>query len=258
MLGKLLKYEIKAFGRIMLPLYGIAMVIAVIFATMMRLSMNGFAKFLLDKFAVISGFLFIIVMMAVMVVMVVMIVQRFYRNLLGTEGYLMFTLPATTLDNILSKGITAVIWILIGGVCGTIAGFASIAIISDLDAFLRQFYDVLSYLKIEEAVIRNIALLCLLILFGLVASLCKIYASIAIGHQLQDHRLFGAVAAFIDIGIIEVLITSLPGVRSLLGTNQSEVSYHVAVTTGIIISVLQILIYGAITWWLLDRRLNLE
>ena len=258
MLGKLMKYEIKAFGRIMLPLYGLMVVVSVLFAVIMRLSMNGFAKFLLDKFAVISGFLFVAAVLAVMVVMMIMVIQRFYRNLLGTEGYLMFTLPATTLENILSKGITAVLWILIGGVAGVIAGFSMVAIVSDMDEFIRQINEIITYLHGDEELVRNVLLMILMIVFGLIASISKIYAAIAIGHQLPTHKLFGAVIAFIGIGIFEIIITSIPGVRSLLGTQMFEISKVRMTITTVIVSLLQTVLYGAITWWLLDNKLNLE
>ena len=41
MLGKLLKYEIRAMGRIMLPLYLVMIFIAGLFAVNMRMSMSG-------------------------------------------------------------------------------------------------------------------------------------------------------------------------------------------------------------------------
>ena len=55
MLGKLLKYEIRAMGRIMLPLYLVMIFIAGLFAVNMRMSMSGNAKALLEKFALIKS-----------------------------------------------------------------------------------------------------------------------------------------------------------------------------------------------------------
>ena len=258
MLGKLIKYEIKAFGRIMLPLYGIAFAVTLLFSVMIRLSMSGFAKNLIDKFAVIASVLFIAVVIAVMVVMVIMIIQRFYRNLLGTEGYLMFTLPVTTLQNILSKLLTAILWILIGAVVGTVAGLASVAIISNYDEFIRQVREVITTIHGEGNLVTDILRIVVVSLIGMIASITKVYASIAIGHQVSNHRVFGAVLAYIGIGILEVLITSIPGMCNLIGTQLTNGSFQRFFISGILVSLLQIVFYGGVTWYLLDKRLNLE
>ena len=258
MLGKLIKYEIKAFGRVMLPLYAVAFVASMIFSVMIRLSINGFAKSLLDRFAFIAGILFVAVMIAVMVAMVFMIIQRFYRNLLGTEGYLMFTLPVNTLQLILSKLMTAVLWIIIGGVVGTAAGFASVAIVSDLSEFIRQMSEGMRTVFGNSDIAVNMVKIILLIFIGVIASITKVYAAIAIGHQMSSHRILGAILAYIGISILELAITAIPGVRSFLGTQMANTTFSRAFISGILVSLLQILLYGSVTWWLLDRRLNLE
>lgn len=48
--------------------------------------------------------------MALGVLTIVVTIQRFRKNLLGDEGYLMFTLPVSTSSLILSKCITALIY----------------------------------------------------------------------------------------------------------------------------------------------------
>ena len=137
MLGKLLKHEIKAMGRIMLPLYAVMIFAACLFAFNLRMNMSGMAKFIAEKFAIVTGVLFGAAVMVVGVVMIVMVIQRFYKNLLGTEGYLMFTLPARTHELILSKALSAFLWMFIGVVSGMIAGFAMVAITSNVAAFAR-------------------------------------------------------------------------------------------------------------------------
>lgn len=46
-----------------------------------------------------------------LVVTAVILIQRFYKNLLGSEGYLMFTLPVTVSQHLFSKTIIAVVMI---------------------------------------------------------------------------------------------------------------------------------------------------
>lgn len=68
-------------------------------------------------FAAIFVVLFFLSVMALAAVTVVVIVYRFYKNLLGSEGYLMHTLPVTVHQLIWSKLIAAVVWMAVTSVC---------------------------------------------------------------------------------------------------------------------------------------------
>ena len=98
MLGKLMKYEIKATGRTLIPLYIALLAFAIInkifIGTGLSDKLEGFGSipFILSIFG--YGF----TMAAVFIVTFFVIIQRFYKNLLGDEGYLMNTLPVTTLQ----------------------------------------------------------------------------------------------------------------------------------------------------------------
>ena len=138
MLGKLIKYEFKAMGRVMLPLYVVMIFLAGLLSFNLKTGMNDSAQSLLQKFAIILAFLFFAAVMAVFVVMVIMVIQRFYKNLLGTEGYLMFTLPVSTWQHILSKALTAMIWIVLGIAAGTAAGFLMVGILSSVPEFIKE------------------------------------------------------------------------------------------------------------------------
>ena len=100
MFGKYMKYEMKSMGRILLPLYLALVVAATVFSLNMKLTMNRTVAGLLEKFAIVTAVLFIAMVIAVFVVTLFLILQRFYRNLLGNEGYLMFTLPVNTITHI--------------------------------------------------------------------------------------------------------------------------------------------------------------
>ena len=103
MLGKLLKYEIKATARWFLPIY----IIIFLFAFINRL-INPFQKVgdtytatveglnFLNFMRGISIFVYFALIVAVIAMTFIIIIQRFYKNLLGDEGYIMFTLPVKT------------------------------------------------------------------------------------------------------------------------------------------------------------------
>ena len=263
MLGKLLKYEIKAMGRVMLPLYAVMVFAACLFAFNLRLNMSGVAKFIVDRFAIVTGFLFGAAVLAVFVVMVIIVIQRFYKNLLGTEGYLMFTLPARTHEHILSKAISSFLWILIGGAAGFAAGFAMVGITSNIPAFIRQVQEIWNELVPHHAAGPFIWFI-ILLLAGIFESLIKVYAAIAVGHQFGSHRLAGSILAYIGFGIIEMAVSFIANKlhllpRNLFALNAGGLESSVrGIQAGLLVVLLQMVIYGLLCWYLLDRKLNLE
>ena len=58
--------------------------------------------------SVISMVGYVVLIISISAITLIIMVQRFYKNLLGDEGYLMFTLPVKTWQNVLNKLIFAV------------------------------------------------------------------------------------------------------------------------------------------------------
>ena len=143
MLRKLIKYEFKATGRSMLPMYLALLVLSIINKIFWVLGgVNNFiiADSFLGFISAVSIFLYILVFIVAMVITLIVIIQRFYKNLLRDEGYLMNTLPVTAVMNIASKLITAIIWLVI---CGVIA-VVSILILAYSPDLLREVVNDLS------------------------------------------------------------------------------------------------------------------
>ena len=92
MLGKLLKHEFKATGRVMLPFFGALLVLSV----MVWLSINVFF-FNFGGVSIIGGIvltLYFMLLASIGIVTLVLLVYRFYRSFLSDEGYMTFSLPA--------------------------------------------------------------------------------------------------------------------------------------------------------------------
>lgn len=139
---KLLKYEWKACARICLPLYGVLILMSFVTHLLYSIPQNSTFGFMLPT---ISYMLYMGVMMAAFVVTAVILIQRFYKNLLGSEGYLMFTLPVTVSQHLFSKTIIAVVMIALSG----IAAFLSIGIFADM-SFGTLFVDMIKGVGAER------------------------------------------------------------------------------------------------------------
>ena len=109
MLIKLMKHEFRATGRIMLPLYLVLLVTAVGANFTTRGLLSTQYK-LLDVLGALLVMAFVVAIMGVCVMSMVVMVQRFYKNLLGDEGYVMMTLPVSVHQQIWAKIIVSTVW----------------------------------------------------------------------------------------------------------------------------------------------------
>lgn len=224
MLGKILKYEVKATGRIFLLMYvgllALAAVNAVLTPLGAEISSGASSNFVLDQIiSTLTGLaliLYILAAVAVVVATMIVIVVRFYR-LFGDEGYLWFTLPATANQHIIAKLIVAFVWTIVSSVVVLL----SVGVLTLQAGWLDELHVIVDVWDMFVAAGYNPALWLTLILAIIVAStlfgiLC-FYASIAIGPNLTKSRLGGSVIAYIIIyivtqiiGVIQVLLLMVP------------------------------------------------
>lgn len=266
MLTKLIGYEMRAFGRIMLPLYAATVGLALLIGLGVRfLPENSYTSLL----GIVVIMLFSALVIATMVMTAVLCVQRFYQNLLANEGYLMFSLPVGTHQLILSKVLASLIWTLLGGVAAlcTVAamGLGAVSLREIADA-LRRFHLFIDMQSLGRN-LGTFAVWAVIAVLIFVAFLMQIYAALAVGHQWTAHRILGAVVAYycfnlattvvrwalanigVHTGMMGALVMSAEDMIRSPGTVQALAAGSAAVS---------ILVYSLVTWYFLDRRLNLE
>lgn len=266
MLKKLMKYEFKATGRTILPLYGGLLIFAILVRILysnFAFSQNSFGKLAVGLSIFIYGF----IMAAVFVATFFLIVQRFHKNLLGDEGYLMQTLPVSTSKNILSKLITSSVWsivsciiallsILILVINGDIINAFSNQLIPAIQSTVNQI-GVMTYVFSLELLIASILQLTLFVL--------KLYAAISIGHLFNSSKILLSIVAFIALSTIEGFITSnfFIGFNYIFGASSFSPSnfiydFNCFFLVSIAINLIYSTAYFFITNYILKNKLNLE
>ncbi len=269
MLGKLLKYELRATGRQILPLCGAMLVYAALCRLLGALRITRAWPSLDQTLEGVGILFFVLLLFACCVASTIVLIVRYYRNLYGDEGYLMNTLPVTPAQHIWAKLICAFLWelgvalsvflslsILLAGtgvfpVLGREAGWA----LSRLGR-LFSFQPGSIALAVTEAI--------LLIPASSLSGLLMFYAAISLGQFVRRHRVLGAVAFYFvlnfEFGLLSALL-SLP--IGLLGARLSysvfPVSFLLLIWGGILLSaVLHIAVYFGICRWCLSKKLELE
>jgi hypothetical protein len=206
MLSKLLKYEMKATARIFLPLFAVVLLSATINRLITILSPKGW-----ESPAIISMVLYVTILVGMFVVTAVMIIQRFYKNLLSEEGYLMFTLPVKPWMHIVSKLLWAMIWTL----TSVAVAIGSVLIIASAQIFtpetVRQIGRFFSQVYSYEGAWLFTAEFALLVLVAGIAKVIMIYASIAVGHLVNNHKILASLGAYLGLSTISQLLFTVMG-----------------------------------------------
>ena len=109
MLGKLIKHEFRATGRILLPVYLVMLLTAALVRGFQVLTEQTAGEFM-RALAVLSVLLFSAAVFGGSILAFVLMIYRFYKNLMTDEGYLMFTLPVSRSQLIWSKLIVSMAW----------------------------------------------------------------------------------------------------------------------------------------------------
>lgn len=193
MLRKLLKHEFRATGRIMLPLFGILLLVSVGANFSSRGMLNSDSS-LLRTLGTIFIMLFIVGIFAVGIISFVLMINRFYKNLLQDEGYVMMTLPVCVHQQIWSKLIVSTVWfaatVVVIGLSCCIMAF-DIRFVGDL---WHGFLNLLDYaVRINHldlvangaAFAAELLLLCVLGSFGLCL---RFYSAMSIGFSFPNHK----------------------------------------------------------------------
>lgn len=261
MLGKLIKHEFSATSRIFLPLYLVLAALTII----NRLTLAAFAAenptTNILKALFVTAYVFSI--FAVLVATVLVMIQRFYKNLMGDEGYLMFTLPTSSTSLINAKLIASVSWILLSVVAvitSLIGLFYSPQAIEIVKMVIRQTLEELHYIFGSSSL--------LLAEFGILAVLSTIYFSlmvytaISVGQMFNSHKLLASFGAYVVLNMISQFTA---GILALvfgfsMGADFNDPRFlplYFFPVIMVYIAVMSSALYLA-TRYILKNRLNLE
>jgi hypothetical protein len=267
MLKKLIKYEFKATARIFIPLYIALMVLAII----TRFSVNLLDDAPTGVFntkgltGMVSIFIYFSLVIGIQIITIIVQIQRFYKSLLGDEGYLMFTIPVKSWQHIVCKLFTSSIWIILS----LLFAVLSILIIIPHEAFIDIMQETaefmsqaLNYLGTSTWLVGfETIIICIL---SITSGILLIYAAIALGHLFNKHKLLASFGMYLALSTAAQFLQTIFAI--VLGAtffkDFSNLSSFVQIQTILIsflayISILTVGFY-ILTKYILDKKLNLE
>ena len=265
MLRKLMKHEFRATGRVMGPLFGLLLIAAIAARFSVGVLLESSARFL-NLLGGLFTTAFVIAIVGVCVMSLVLMINRFRTNLLGDEGYIMFTLPASVHQQIWSKLIVSAVWFIATGLAVVAAGFILVAQQGFWLEIRRGFAEIFRHLTAYYAFNGTAFLfeLLALIFVGCCVLCLEFYAAMAIGHSFAAHKVLYSVLSFLGLQFVMQLLSG--GI--LVGTNydlltvslpsDGVLAMHSVMLTVIVSTAVFGAVYYVITTMFLKKRLNLE
>ena len=275
MLRKLIRHELRATVRVMGPMLLLTLVAAVGGNVAVHNMLEADSTLL----SVLGSFMltvFMATLASVFIVSFVLIIQRFYKNLLRDEGYLMMTLPATVHEHVFSKLIVSIIWAAATAVTTMLAMGILMFDINFVDQIIHELSRIFAQLEFNDLRLmdyaaHSLAFVIEAILLAIVADAClclKLYAAMAVGHSFTQHKGLISVAAYFVLSIVwsflqngAMLLLRLlapQGISLGLESLSRVIEPHVALWGLILVILIPASIWYAITTYFLKNRLNLS
>jgi len=286
MIAKLIKHEYRATARTFLPLLGAVLVLSGLSWLMMQLGggaagASGSNSFFDALHALVTMFT-LLGLVALMLCSVLITVQRFYKNILGDEGYLMLTLPATPAQHIAAKLIVGTAWtvaalamtLLVAWMLGSaMAGTATMHVSVDgVGATSLTLSQAAASFKNTFGIPlwRGALMIGLLFLCGVVNTYLMAYFCMTVGSQWPQQRLAASIGVFVVVDfvrrflfvcILAVVSVSVaaPGsalYQALTGLTVGSV-FMLVPAVGSAVLLAEAVVYFFAARWFLTARLNL-
>jgi hypothetical protein len=211
MLGKLIKNEFKSTYRLVGTLLLCMLAVGVLIFINGKIGENS-STFETTQAILETGQIWVLV--AAPFVILGFLVYRFYRSMLGDEGYLSFTLPVTTGELILSKWLVAFIWMIV--TVGVMIG----SLVMSNGSIVSFFQDVLKELNADGGISGTMLLTCVSVLASFAYMLMLLYTSMAIGQLFFSHKIIGSVLGYFILNTLENLLSTF----SLIYTDELNVA----------------------------------
>ena len=275
MLRKLMKHEFRATGRMMLPMFLLVLVTAVgaNLSTRRLLETDNGA---LNTLGILLMIAFALAIAGVCIMPLVLMIDRFHKNLLRDEGYVMMTLPVSVHQHVWSKLLVSMIWFIATAVVVFLAFLILVYEVGLAQQFFAGLAELLRQVRIgnyylELGSVVGIGVETLILLAVSCAGGClQIYAAMAIGHSFANRKVLWSVAVFFGsqfalqlLGGLFVRFMDATDLDAVLTRLLRQIDSQVGGTM-LVLFVLIVcgLIFAAVFYFLttcfLKKKLNLE
>lgn len=274
MLGKLFKYEWRSITRLLLPIHGCILLFALLSRFYFALG-GGISQLLESKSGLVSVltglliFALVVIISSVAIFTYIYTGYHFYKSVFTDQGYLTNTLPVTPGQILLSKGLAALIWMIIDIF---VIGISCIILVAAKDLFsnLGLFFTVVigymgqmplfTVLMILSVILMPIELIILL------------YFSVTIGNLASNHKVLASIGAYVGLyilqqifGFIELIVFGFSGNGVFMNVNLPDnpsLAFQSFINPILMASLVFSILLMIACWmgskYIMSRKLNLQ
>lgn len=266
MVKKLIKYDFRAFAKVMVPVELVLLGVALLYRVMSFFESDNAIYRTFDTSAVI---ILIISCVAAFFTSFFFSVVRFYRNLFTAEGYLSFTLPVTPAAHIASKLIVSLIF----DVITVVSIFAAVAVATAGEVFAEIVKAVLYLFERASSIVGGqmplyiIEAIVLAVVFVSAAHLLT-YMCVSVGQLANKHKILLALGVYFAVYVVKQLIsttflatgTATGGIQNIMKyiAENRKLSLHLILSGAILIELVLGAVYWIVSNALMKKKLNLE
>lgn len=262
MLRKLLKYDFKETGRLLLPILGGILLLSII--GKIFLETNVYTA-LPDVLQVLGLIVYIVIIFACSIGVPIYFIISFYRNFYSNRGYVTHTLPVTTNQKLISKIFTSYVFeILSFAVC-----FVSIIILVYQKGMFKKIIEFYPSFNTQFKAMMDMNFptffisTALLMVISMLVQQLMFFASVCIGQIFKSHKVLGMIAGYIILNVATQIIASIV----LLLTGFTEIAGDAIPTAQSILALygvsgcltlLQGAVFYIICYYFMEKKLNLN
>jgi len=263
MLGKLIKYDLKANRNVFLLMYAVLMATAVGTRISFIDWISHFDEISMAVSVIGSVLMFsyVIALIAINVICIVLIVRRFYTHLFGSEGYLTFTLPVSVEEHFFSKVLSAVIIYVVTLLAQGVSIVILCVGVFDIE-ITREIFNVLGQIFGNIIPVGDMIAQLIINVVATFSALLMIYFSICVGQMVNRHRVISAVVVYFGLNaLLNVINTWIA--EAFMEINPSGLSVEFRydpvyyVFTGVFLAI-QLAGFSVGSIMIMKKKLNLE
>jgi len=258
MLKKLIKHEFKATYRFYLPIYiGLAVLVALACGFLNIVEIFDVNELFLSITLPLGAVVGLLAIIFALISPYIFICLRFYRSTATREGYLTFTLPASTNQILFSKFLVSFFWAVLTVGVTTLAIFVLLAVGFDPDMTFTAIHQLFHSSEFNFTTILSF-------LVGYANAILSIYTAISLGQFVRDHRVIASIAFYAATYTVQQIVSLVVLIPVMIGSgvlssgetlNYSDLGIMSVVS--IILSLVFCVIFYFISERILDRKLNL-
>ena len=254
MLVKLMKYEWKSTWKVLVPANLLITVMTIFACIAVRLDFYDYGSEV-DWIAVVMIILtYALSMFVALVGSAIYLIYRFYTSTYGDQGYLLHTLPVDKHYIIISKVLVSSAWILLS----SFLMYFSIILLFNLEGdIFSDFMDGLQVIVTGTYGASAFAIMMSFIAYivGTLVKVLKVAACISLGQLSANHKLLAAFGFYFALYIIQQIISGCYHIfLGIFSDRWYGESWEFSLISGLIYCV----VFYLLTWYVMDKQLNLD